>query len=154
MTNSEYRRFIEAGGYQEQRWWTDNGWQDKGNRTQPSYWDNATYNQPTQPVVGVIWYEAAAYCAWLTEVARTAHWLVANASIRLPTSLEWERAARGVDQRRYLWGNEAPDVERANYQGVCGTLGRQREAEEGDYRRGDAENGAYRLWGAETQNPL
>ena len=75
------------------------------------------YNQPTQPVVGVSWYEAAAYCAWLTEVGRAAHWVAANASLRLPTSLEWERAARGLDdQRRYPWGNEAPDAERANYQ--------------------------------------
>ena len=116
VTNNEYRRFIEAGGYQEQRWWTDNGWQNKGNRTQPYSWEDATRNAPTQPVVGVTWYEAAAYCAWLTEVGRAARWVAANASIRLPTSLEWERAARGLDdQRRYPWGNEAPDAERANY---------------------------------------
>ena len=128
VTNNEYRRFIEAGGYQEQRWWTEQGWtylQPGGFRytgeperiTLPRLWDNATYNEPTQPVVGVSWYEAAAYCAWLTEVGRAARWVAANASLRLPTSLEWERAARGLDdQRRYPWGNEAPDAERANYQ--------------------------------------
>ncbi len=115
VTNTEYRRFIEAGGYQQQQWWTENGWQDKGSRTQPSYWDNAERNQPTQPVVGVSWYEAVAYCAWLTAQGQTAGWLANGDAIRLPTSLEWERAARGIDQRRYPWGNEPPDAERANY---------------------------------------
>ena len=62
VTNSEYRRFIEAGGYQEQRWWTEQGWaylQPGSQRwiesndtriTLPRYWDNATYSNPTQVV--------------------------------------------------------------------------------------------------------
>jgi formylglycine-generating enzyme required for sulfatase activity len=115
VTNAEYRRFIEAGGYQERRWWTENGWRYTGFLTQPFYWENATYNQPTQPVVGVTWWECAAYCAWLTEAGRAAGWLPATDEIRLPTSLEWERAARGTDQRRYPWGDAPPDPERANY---------------------------------------
>ena len=82
--------------------------------TLPRFWEDSTYNQPTQPVVGVSWYEAAAYCAWLTEVGRAAGWLATSDAIRLPTSLEWERAARGTDQRRYPWGDEPPDAERAN----------------------------------------
>ena len=125
VTNAEYRRFIEAGGYQERRWWTDNGWtylQRGGDRfpgdpariTLPRHWDNAERNQPNQPVVGVSWYEAAAYCRWLSEVGRNAGWLPSTNEIRLPTSLEWERAARGIDQRRYPWGDEPPDPERAN----------------------------------------
>jgi len=127
VTNVEYRRFIEAGGYQERRWWTEHGWrylQPGSERwyessderiTLPRFWEDSTYNQPTQPVVGVSWYEAAAYCAWLTEVGRAAGWLATGDAIRLPTSLEWERAARGTDQRRYPWGDDAPDAERANY---------------------------------------
>ena len=124
VTNAEYRCFIEAGGYQQQQWWTENGWaylQPGSQRwgepnetriTLPRLWENASYNQP---VVGVSWYEAAAYCAWLTVQGQTAGWLAGTDVIRLPTWLEWERAARGIDQRRYPWGNEPPDAERANY---------------------------------------
>ena len=79
------------------------------------YWDDPDLNNPTQPVVGVSWYEAAAYCGWLTDQGHTQGWLPAADAIRLPTSLEWERAARHTDQRRYPWGDGAPDSERANY---------------------------------------
>jgi len=117
VTNAEYGRFITAGGYQERRWWTEHGWaySQRERWTEPRYWNNAERNQPTQPVVGVNWWECAAYSAWLAEIGRAASWLPTYDAIRLPTSLEWERAARGTDQRRYPWGDEPPDAERANY---------------------------------------
>jgi formylglycine-generating enzyme required for sulfatase activity len=118
VTNAEYRRFIEAGGYQERRWWTAQGWgykEEQGHWTEPRLWNDKEWNQPTQPVVGVSWYEAMAYCAWLTEVGQQAGWLPQGVSIRLPTSLEWERAARGTDRRRYPWGDDEPTEEHANY---------------------------------------
>ncbi|NQU86699.1 MAG: SUMF1/EgtB/PvdO family nonheme iron enzyme [Mariniphaga sp.] len=49
------------------------------------------------PVVGVNLYEANAYCKWLSEKTGVPY--------RLPTEAEWEKAARGTDQRRYPWGN-------------------------------------------------
>jgi formylglycine-generating enzyme required for sulfatase activity len=115
VTNGEYARFIEAKGYEQQEWWTENGWDWKGSRTEPSYWDDSRYNNLAQPVVGVTWWEAAAYCRWLTAQGHTQGWLPSTQEIRLPTSLEWERAVRHTDQRPYPWGWEEPTPERANY---------------------------------------
>jgi formylglycine-generating enzyme required for sulfatase activity/energy-coupling factor transporter ATP-binding protein EcfA2 len=117
VTNAEYARFIAAGGYAQQEWWTKHSWQykQKAKWKEPRYWDDNLFNNPSQPVVGVSWYEAAAYCRWLTAQGHAQGWLPKDQEIRLPTSLEWERAARHTDQRPYPWGHEDPTPERANY---------------------------------------
>ncbi len=66
--------------------------------TEPRFWRDGRYNHPSQPVVGVCWYEARAYCAWLA--AQTGQ------AVRLPTEVEWEAAAGGRDGRRYPWGED------------------------------------------------
>jgi formylglycine-generating enzyme required for sulfatase activity len=63
----------------------------------PRYWRDDRFNHPSQPVVGVSWWEADAYCAWLG--AQTG-W-----DVRLPTEAEWENAARGMEGRRYAYGD-------------------------------------------------
>ena len=66
-------------------------------RREPYYWHDSRFNQPNQPVVGVNWYEAMAYAAWLARVTGKPY--------RLPTEAEWEWAARR-NSRRYPWGDE------------------------------------------------
>jgi formylglycine-generating enzyme required for sulfatase activity len=164
VTNAEWALFMQAGGYEEERWWeteearawrrgegTAEGakqqWRDDrkwmqdnfdsirqlhqqgritskqaddweaiarmsddefetllaegyppGRQTQPAFWHDDAFNHPAQPVVGVCWFEARAYCAWLS--AQT------DETFRLPTEAEWEAAARGVQCRRYAFGDD------------------------------------------------
>jgi formylglycine-generating enzyme required for sulfatase activity len=63
----------------------------------PAFWHDGWYDNPSQPVVGVSWYEARAYCNWLSAATGEGY--------RLPTEAEWEVAARGQAGRRYSWGD-------------------------------------------------
>jgi len=54
--------------------------------------------RPFHPVAGITAYEAEAYCTWLGEIKSN--------SVRLPTEMEWEYAARGDDARPFPWGEE------------------------------------------------
>lgn len=62
-------------------------------RDKPCYWLDARFNSPTQPVVGVNWWEASAFCAWLQEKLE-AELGAGRLQVRLPTEVEWERAVR------------------------------------------------------------
>ncbi|MGI5341293.1 formylglycine-generating enzyme family protein [Streptomyces sp. CA-181903] len=78
-TNADYARFVEATGYRRPKHWNA----DKG------------YPEPQfdHPVVWVTWHDAAAYAEW--------------AGKSLPTSEQWEKAARGTEGRAYPWGDNA-----------------------------------------------
>ena len=172
VTNAEYQCFMNAGGYEDERWWEDdaarawrNGesvteglrWPFRESRrlilswpdakikeylhadrlsqedrpggeytddwtmllamddaafeswlvsrfpdvdryTRPLFFDNSAFNAPLQPVVGLCWHEARAYCAWLS--AQT------DLTYRLPTEHEWEAAARGQARRPYAYDGQ------------------------------------------------
>ena len=68
----------------------------------PPFWNDPHFSHPDQPVVGVSWYEARAYCDWLTTLTER--------SYRLPTEAEWERAARGgIEGALFPWGDAPYD---------------------------------------------
>jgi formylglycine-generating enzyme required for sulfatase activity len=170
VTNAEYKKFIDADGYQDERWWdTDEAraWRRGEGSTdgqkqqamtvrtfvagktdeelqrfisqvsftseqfdlfkqirdysdaefeqqledwfpsgtiydQPSEWQNINFNNPRQPVVGISWFEARAYCNWLTACAGAEMGRI----YRLPTEVEYEAAARGQAGRVYCYGDE------------------------------------------------
>lgn len=66
----------------------------------PKYWNDPRCNHPRQPVVGVSFDDALAFCQWRSKKD--------TLSYRLPTEAEWEKAARGADKRFYPWGNDKP----------------------------------------------
>jgi len=71
VTNEEYRKFVEDGGYQDEDFWTPEGWQwvKKKKIIEPDLWHDRKWNGPNFPVVGVSWYEAYAYTEWLSKKA-------------------------------------------------------------------------------------
>ena len=126
ITNSQYRQFVDANGYDQREYWSEDGWAWRAGmydskaqeeykdwiegrppekRREPFYWRDTKWNNPLTPVVGVSWFEAEAYCNWLAGQL--------GKSVRLPTEIEWERAARYTDGREYPWG-EPFDNQRLN----------------------------------------
>jgi formylglycine-generating enzyme required for sulfatase activity len=100
LTNAQFATFVDDGGYHQPQWWTDSGWEARTHYdwTSPRFFDDPDWNRPDYPVVGVSWYEAVAFCRWLS--ARSAE------MIRLPSAAEWQWAAQGADGRVYPWGNQ------------------------------------------------
>ncbi len=99
VTNAQFRPFVEGDGYTNKDYWTKAGWdwREAEKIVKPGFWDDSQWNGDMQPVVGVSWFEAVAYCHWLS--AQTGH------EFRLPSEAEWEKAARGSDGRIWPWGN-------------------------------------------------
>jgi len=94
-TTAEFARFIQDGGYDDRTLWDP-----KIIPFLPDFRKEAEdpYPEDDTPCTGLNYYEAEAYCAWL---ARTT-----GLPFRLPTEIEWEKAARGTDGRVFPWGNE------------------------------------------------
>lgn len=109
VTNAQFNQFIEAGGYDLNRnWWRGEGcrWLQnppdyRGEVKQPRFWGQSDLNDANQPVVGVSYYEAEAFCGWLSHKY--------GREYRLPTEEEWLLLAQGTGRREYPWGNEWRD---------------------------------------------
>ena len=77
---------------------------DDTSRNKP---DDFGWGRGTLPVVDISWDDAGAFCDWLSQKT--------GKNIHLPTEAQWEKAARGTDQRKYPWGNAAPSCNMTNY---------------------------------------
>ncbi len=119
ITNATYLTFVEGGGYRRRPWWRREAWawKEQYDITHPEGWARGLDGEwrrwtldgwqpidPDEPVVHISWFEADA-------IAR-------SLGARLPTELEWEKAAtwdqESASARPYPWGDEVPDAERAN----------------------------------------
>ncbi len=111
VTNAQWRKFREDPGYDDPQFWPDGRVMPK---EQIPYWTDArnhgggTPESGNYPVQGVNWDAATAYCNWVS--------VKTGKKYHLPTEAEWEKAARGTDQRRFPWGNTI-DHSYANYAG-------------------------------------
>ncbi len=146
VTNGAYSEFVADGGYDDPRWWTEDGWawRQKEDLRHPQFWwaeggggwsrlrfgwrEDLPLDEPVQHVC---WYEADAYARW--------------AGKRLPTEAEWEKAASwGPDgvKRRFPWGDAEPGAGQAN-------LGQThfRPAPVGAYPAGASAYGCHQLVG-------
>ena len=118
VTNEQFAQFVAAAGYESPELWHAEVWAavssfvDRDGQPGPRYWQQGCYppGKENHPVVGVTWYEAAAYARWLGK--------------RLPTDAEWQKAgscpvmvaAGQMVDRRFPWG-DAVDRSRANIWG-------------------------------------
>jgi len=143
VTNAEYARFVADGGYASPRWWSERGWSHRveAGLERPQFWGpDGTRTRfgvveelpPDEPVQHVTFFEAGAYAAW--------------AGARLPTEVEWEKAATwdpaAGRRRRHPWGAAEPPAALANLGGTA-----LRPAPVGAYPAGASAYGAEQLMG-------
>lgn len=121
VTNAQYKRFVDSARHAPPRVPSSGS----------TVWSGKSYPEDLadHPVVNVTWQDALDYCEW--------------AELRLPGELEWEKAARGSDNRRFPWGSEW----RAD---LCrNDVNRRTETTSSvwDYPAGVSESGCYQMSG-------
>ena len=118
VTNAEFSAFLHAeDGYNSDLNWSEAGaaWKRTSDShssagfraTDPEF---SRFGQSDMPVTGITWFEAVAYCRWLTAKYGGHRWLFS-----LPSEAEWEKAARGPDGFDYPLGHTISDAEASHY---------------------------------------
>lgn len=97
ITHAQFQSFIEAtDGYRVERWWQHNEASRSWRQSHPQP-VTARFPFPDHPRDNVSWFEAVAFCEWLSELLQF--------EVRLPSEQQWQRAAQGDDERSYPWGS-------------------------------------------------
>jgi formylglycine-generating enzyme required for sulfatase activity len=104
ITQAQFKVFLDdPGGYTDLTWWSGSAksllWRPQNGPLQSAFAGDDL------PRLMVSWFEAVAFCRWLSRELGEA--------VALPTEQEWQCAAQGDDGRLYPWGNEF-DVSRCN----------------------------------------
>ncbi len=124
VTNGRYIEFVKSTGHRAPQ-----------NPTNPTrnLWqgDTITESLADRPVINVDWFDADAYCKWVGK--------------RLPTEAEWEKAAKGTSDRRFVWGNVEPTAKHLNYNQRW--IGEKTLMPVGSYEAGKSPYGAYDMAG-------
>jgi iron(II)-dependent oxidoreductase len=146
VSNEAYAAFVEEGGYDERRWWTESGWdwRSRSGKRSPAFWSRQDGQwmrrrfgrvevlPMSEPVQHVCAHEADAYARW--------------AGRRLPTEAEWEKAASWDPatgtKRRFPWGDQAPEPQHGNL-----GQGRLHPAPVGSFPDGASPVGALQMLG-------
>lgn len=96
ITNAQFQAFVDAAdGYAAERWWQSSEGARAWRQAQPQP-APARFPYPEHPRENISWFEAQAFCAWLSELLQM--------EARLPSEQQWQQAARGDDERPYPWG--------------------------------------------------
>lgn len=109
---AQFRDFVKETGYKTDSEKGEGSWIEKGGKIRYDVsWERPNFKQDdSHPVICVSWNDANVFIKWISS--RT------GIDFCLPTEAQWEKAARGTDQRTYPWGNELPDGSQTNYADV------------------------------------
>jgi formylglycine-generating enzyme required for sulfatase activity len=140
VTNVWYGEFIKLDGYKYRAYWSDEGWQwlEKEKIEYPEYWHDRKWKCPNAPVVGVSFWEAEAFCRWLSVTDEKGR------KYKLPNEKQWQAAAAGKQGRKYPWGPDW-DFTRCN----CGEGENdiEKTSAVGIFERGKTPEGIYDMAG-------
>lgn len=111
ITNAQYQVFVDApDGYKDAKWWnySPDAEQWRANQATP---ENTAFESDNLPRTNVCWYDAVAFCRWLSDKT--------GENITLPTERQWQQAALGDKKQKYPWGDKI-DKTYCNYNNDVG----------------------------------